>query len=343
MTKKNASNTVTINDVARRAGVGKVTVSRLLNSPSTVAPATREAIRRAIEELGYLPSSAARALASKRSHLIGAVVPTLDNPIFANCLDGLQKEVAAAGSTLLLATSNYDGLREAEAARILIERGAEAIMLVGAARDPALYALLDQQGVPYCLTWTADPDIDASWVGFDNAAASTSVIRYLFELGHRRFGAIAGVTAGNDRAFARLQALVDFTAAHGCTLAVSEQRYTVDRGAVGLSEILADQPTAIICANDILAIGAMAEAQRLGFRVPDDISIAGFDDMEIAACMNPPLTTVRVNASEIGRAAAQALLGQIGGESRSMKLVETNLIVRASSAAPRSLPDTTLA
>ncbi len=328
----------TISDVANLAGVSPSTVSRVLNTPSSVAPTARDAVNRAVATLAYVRHGAARALSSRRTHLIGAVVPTLDNPIFARCLDAMEKQLKAAGFGLLLTTNGYDPDREMAGIQMLIERGAEGLMLVGAARRASVYDLLAANQVVHCLTWIAHAGPDHMCVGFDNHRAAERVAAYLCDIGHRRFGMIAGRTDDNDRAAARLAGVRGILPSCGASLAVSERAYTVSEGRDALRALVRGHPgiTAIICGNDILALGAVAEAISLGLRVPQDISITGFDDLEIATCAVPPLTTVRVKADQIGSRAADCLIALIANAgTRGDVELEADLVVRGSTAPPK--------
>ncbi len=327
----------TISDVALLAGVSPSTVSRVLNTPGSVAPAARDAVSRAVQTLAYVRHGAARALSSRRTHLIGAVVPTLDNPIFARCLDAMEKRLKAAGFGLLLTTNGYDADRELAGIQMLIERGVEGLMLVGAARSASVYDLLAANRVAHCLTWIAHAGPDHTCIGFDNHRAAERVAAYLCDIGHRRFGMIAGHTGDNDRAAARLAGVRAMLQDRGASLAVSERAYTVSEGRDALRTLVRGDPliTAVICGNDILALGAIAEAIALGLRVPKDVSITGFDDLEIATCAVPPLTTVRVRAVEMGARTADCLMALIakadtGGDVE----IDADLIVRGSTAPP---------
>lgn len=331
---------VTVADVARAAGVSTASVSRVLNNSGRVAEALRQRVIEASETLGYLPDAAARALASDRSQTIGAIVPTLENQSFAICLDGLQRRLEAAGYTLLLATSGYDPSKELRAVKGLMGRGVDGLMLVGALRDPKVYDLLRGKGVPFVNTFTLTADARRPCVGFDNRAAARRLAEYLLDLGHREFGIIAGVTRDNDRAIARLAGLRDALTARGLALPqerLIERPYKIVEGQYGLRALLTCQrrPTVVVCGNDILAFGALIEAQAAGLSVPNQLSIAGFDDADFAAHLNPPLTTVRVPLDEIGARAADFLVARIQARAAPViNEVPSSLIVRGSTSVP---------
>ena len=328
-------------DVARLAKVSTATVSRALTLPHKVKGHTLDRVQQAARTLGYVAHGAARALASRRTRTIGAVIPTLDNAIFANTIHALQTTLDAAGYVLLLASHEFDAGVEARVTRTLIERGVDGLVLLGTTHHPDIYRMIGANGVPYVLTWAFDESGNHPCVGFDNRAAAVRMANYLLDLGHRRFAMISGITAQNERAQERLAGVRAALAARGITLPaerVVEKPYTHTGGREGLREVMAGrgQPTAVICGNDVLAIGAVAECHLQGLAVPADVSITGFDDMEIAALMTPALTTVHFPTSDLGAYAANHLLLRLEGKAVDLRCkLPTELVVRASAAAPR--------
>lgn len=332
--------TAKLADVARLAGVSTATVSRALTQPDKVKSATATRIRQAVQALGYVAHGAARALASRRTRTIGAVIPTLDNAIFAHTAHALQKTLDDAGYTLLLASHEFDAEVEARLTRALIERGVDGLVLLGATHHPGVLQMIDLHQIPYVLTWALDAAGRHPCIGFDNRAAGEVIARHLLELGHRELGMISGITAGNERAAERLEGVRQALSARGIALppgCVVEKPYTLTAGREGLRDILrgAPRPTAVICGNDVLAIGALAECQAQGLAVPREVSVTGFDDLEMAAVVTPALTTVHFPTAELGSLAGQHLLARLAGtpvERRTELPVE--LVVRASTAAP---------
>lgn len=328
-------------DVARLAKVSTATVSRALTLPHKVKGHTLDRVQQAARTLGYVAHGAARALASRRTRTIGAVIPTLDNAIFANTIHALQTALDAAGYVLLLASHEFDAGVEARVTRTLIERGVDGLVLLGTTHHPDIYRMIEANGVPYVLTWAFDESGNHPCVGFDNRAAAVRMANYLLDLGHRRFAMISGITAQNERAQERLAGVRAALAARGITLPaerVVEKPYTHTGGREGLREVMAgrERPTAVICGNDVLAIGAVAECHERGLAVPADVSITGFDDMEIAALMTPALTTVHFPTSDLGAYAANHLLLRLAGKVVDLRCkLPTELVVRASAAAPR--------
>ena len=330
-----------LSDVARMAGVSPATASRALSTPDRVRAETRAKVDHAARLLGYVPHGAARALASRRSRMIGAVIPTLDNAIFANSVNALQHTLAESGYTLLLGSHGYDPAVELEVTRELIERGADGIVFVGTDRDPQIYRMLATFRIPYVLTWSLDPSGQHPCIGFNNRDAAIHVTRYLLDLGHRQFGVISGLAAHNDRVRERLAGVRDALRASGLELApqaVVERPYSFASGQEAMRELMHRKPlpTAVICINDVLAVGAIIECRARGIDVPRDVSITGFDDMEISAQLAPGLTTMRLPTVDLGRSAATYLLDHLAGrEVPKCTELPVELVVRGSTGPPR--------
>jgi LacI family transcriptional regulator len=332
----------TIEDVARRAGVSTATVSRVVNQPGSVRPALRGKVAAAIAQLGYVPHAGARTLKSRRTGTVGAVFPTIDNAIFAKAIDALQRRLAEDNHQLLIATSGYDPAVEESQALNLLTRGVDALMLCGCAQRAGLLARLKERGVPvvHVMSWPLPPGLVG--VGFDNARAMGQVVRYLLDLGHRRIAMLAGVTRDNDRAAERVRGVREALVAAGLSLPAQrlvERRYGLAPAREGLQQLLeaASPPTAVVCGNDVLAFGALLEAQRLGLDVPRELSIVGFDDLEMASHVQPALTTVHVPAETMWRRAAERALAMLrGGELPRESAIEVSLVVRGSTAPPAS-------
>lgn len=323
-----------VGDVAKLAGVSTATVSRVLNSSGPVGDAARKKVVSAVETLGYTPNAAARALKLRRFNTIGAVVPTLENASFAIAVEALQSRLREADYTLLLGSSGYDISNEAVQVRTLLSRGVEGMVVVGGIHDPEIEELCKIQGVPLIQTWTLRDD--APCVGVDNFEIGRTVTEYLLDLGHRYIGVIAGETRNNDRAAERVAGVASALSARGGTLArerIIERPYKITEGQIGLRALLSSEPrlTAVICGNDLLAFGALIEANAQGIAVPEKLSITGIDDMEFAAELTPPLTTVAVPADEIGRRSADYLIDHLSGKTApALTKIPVNLIVRGS-------------
>ena len=328
-----------LTDVARVANVSLATASRVLNQPVIVSPEVRERVLAAVQALSYTPDRMARALSSGRSFIVGAVVPTLGNAIFADGVEALQDRLGDLGYTLLLSNSQYNQQKELEQVKALLEHGVDGLVLVGDTFKPEMVSLIRQRGTPCVSTYGAQSRNGFPSIGIDNRAATFELTRYLLDLGHREFGVISNTALSNDRSQARLAGIVEALTGFGLTLEAERiieiEKPIVANGRAGLRKLLEVQPaiTAVVCTTDALAVGAVAAARSFGREVPRDLSISGFDDVEIAAETDPPLTTVRVPASPIGRAAAENLVRAIQGEELPINILfPARIMIRGSTS-----------
>lgn len=308
----------TLDDVAKKAGVSTATVSRCLNSPERVVMATRKRVMKAVESLAYTPNFGARVMAAKRTFTIGAIIPTMENSIFARGLQAFQETLHTRGYTLLVSSTGYRPEAEDEQIRTLVSRGADGLLLIGHARDPAICRYLERQAVPTLVAWAYAPQIDRPGIGFDNRAAMRLLAEQVIARGHRQIGVISALVKGNDRASERLEGIKDAARAHGippAQLVVVETPYGIETGAKAMMQLMckALPPTVVMCGNDVLAAGALHAAKSLGLDVPGDVSVTGFDDIELARIVTPPLTTVHIPHREMGKKAALALIDLVEG------------------------------
>lgn len=327
---------VKLKDVALRAGCSLATASRALNGNPTVGADERERVLAAAAQLGYVPNNSARALRAQTKHLVGVIIPTLEHAIYAKMVDGLQDRLAQAGTALIINTSSYDLERERNQARLLVARGVEAVVLVGAEHDPHTLEALARAGVSQILTYTSTPGEASGAVGFDNFASGASAAKFLLELGHKRFGMIAGLTRDNDRARLRRDGYIATIEAAGISrddIVVLEAPYAIEAGGAAMQSMMQThpRPTAVFCGSDILAVGAVKHCKLAGIAVPADVSIVGFDNLEIAHVVDPQLTTIDVPAREMGQMAAEALIEFKRTEQRGItKRLQTRLLIRES-------------
>ncbi|MGC1489631.1 MAG: LacI family DNA-binding transcriptional regulator [Albidovulum sp.] len=336
--------TPTLADVAAKSGVSTATVSRCLNFPTQVAASTREKVMSAIDALGYSPNFGARAMAANRTNTIGAIIPTMENAVFARGLQAFQEELRLHGFTMLVASSSYRPDMEEEQIRALVARGADALLLIGHARDPGIYKFLEARQVPVLVTWAFDRSIDRMSVGFDNRIAMRDMAREVLKLGHRRLALISAPVSLNDRALARLDGLQDAMQEFGLTLAdmtVVEIPYGIENGG-NVFETLMRAPvrhTVVFCGNDVLAAGALRRAHSMNISVPCEVSIVGFDDIELAQVVYPSLTTVHVPHREMGRRAACVLVDMVHGKGPFEPIeLPTEIKMRASLGAVNGRP-----
>ena len=331
-----------IDDVARLAGVSTATVSRSLNAPDRVKPETLRAVCDAVEQLGYMPHFGGRALASNKTNTIGAIIPTMDNAIFARGLQALEERLAEAGKTLLVASSGYDPARESTQIRTMLGRGIDGLMLIGEARPEATYTLLARNEVPTVIAWMFRKYCPYPCVGFDNRKGAVKMTELVLDHGHRRIAMIAGISEGNDRASERIEGVRAALSTHGLDLAeehLIEVGYDFDHAAAAMESLmrLNPRPTAILCGNDVLAVGALLHAKKMGLSVPSDLSIVGYDDIDLAAVVDPPLTTLRVPHRRMGEAAADLLLAVSKPNAPAKGIeFETDPVIRESLGPPPS-------
>lgn len=329
-----------LRDVAKRAGVSSASVSRVLNRPDSVSPQTRKRIESAMAETGFVPNWAARALASQKSRTVGAVVPTLGIAIFAAGIEALQNRLEESGHGLLIASAQYDVAKEINQVRTLVERKVDGLVLVGNEHHQALFELVEKAGIPLVTTYLHSKNSRFISVGFDNEAASRKIIRHLTELGHRDFGLITSPISQNDRIRARLEGMIKGLSEAGLSVPperIVEVPYSIVDGRRALRQIFADGRwvSAVACTTDALAVGAVLEASQLGLKVPADLSVTGFDDLDLASQIVPPLTTIHVPADEIGRKAADLLLSKIQRKPALANIeLAAELILRGSTSTP---------
>lgn len=329
-------------DVAAAAGVSTATVSRAFNAPEKVAPEIRDKILKIAAGLGWMPHPAGAALASRRTWLVGVLIPTLDHDVFASQVGALQARLSEAGITVLIGCSNYDGAQAEAQLRAMLARGVEALAIVGEAQREGVFDMIRARRVPYIVMYSYRAHAEHPFAGFDNAEAFRRAAHHLLDLGHRDFGLIHQPAKDNDRVLARLDGLRGALAEKGIALRpqhVHEGVPSLTFGRQSLKAIMVTagpRPTAIVCGNDTLAIGAMIEARALGIKVPEDLSVIGFDDVAMASQMDPPLTTMRVENAEIGRRAADYLRTCLeDGTPDNPPPVECRLMLRGSTAVPR--------
>ena len=310
-----------MSDVAREAGVALATVSRVLNAPELVAAATREKVQAAVARLGYVPDLNAGSLASARSRIVGAVVPTLVNAWFADTMEGLAAELAPAGYQLMLAQSSYHAQAEAGLVQTFLGRRVDALVLTGGQHDAAVRAALRKLRLPVVETWDlpAQP-IDLA-VGFSNEAAGGAVGRHLRGRGRRRVGFLG---ADEPRSLQRREGLRRALGVGTVPSELVAPPPTLESGQAALQRLLAREPRldAVFCSNDILALGALLHCRGHGLAVPGRLAVIGFSDLAIARAAWPALTTVRVDAQALGRQAGRLLMQRLSGQRPARRVVD---------------------
>ena len=329
-TKKRAN----LRDVAKTAGVSVATVSRVLNAPELVSAETRARVQSAIEALHFVPSAAARAINSGRTRIVGALVPTLDNAIFARFLSCLEESLGTYGLSLVVATTDGDVAVEAVKADRLVNIGAEALIVSGVSHSAEFDDLVRRTRLPTIATSYFDAGYHLPTIGYDNAAASAMALHHLTSAGHRNIAVFHGPVEKNDRTRERLRGLE--RAGPDVRFHFFAVEITMEGGAIATRALLSSglRCTALLCFSDILAMSALAELRRHGRTVPGDLSVTGVDDLPASAYSEPGLTTVRLPVSNMGHETAHAVAGWIERQAvPGSLLLDCELVIRGSTRA----------
>ncbi len=330
---------MSIREVAKRARVSTATVSRALHHDSRVNSETAERVWRAVQELNYYPNVHARSLASGRSHIAGLIVSDITNPFFPELVQGFAEAALENGYDTLLASTNYDAVRTSLAIRRMLERKADGVAIMTSEMDEALIAELKNRNVPMVFLDVAVPGRLISNLRVDYADGVGAAVSHLIALGHRRIGFLSGPD-NLKSAWVRKEAFLECLGHAGLTMEdhrmVSQGSHRIDGGLDAMQRLLAleERPTAVLASNDLTAIGALRAIRSAGLRVPEDISVVGFDDIQLAAFTDPPLTTVRLARAEIAERAFECLARNmdLGQQEGTEAVIGTKLIVRSSTA-----------
>jgi LacI family transcriptional regulator len=338
-----ARSLVTIEDLARAVGVSKSSVSRALNGvPGGVTAEVAERVRAAADRLGYVPNVLAASLKSQTTRTVGLVLPDLGNPFFALVAAGIEAEISSAGYTLLMANTANDHARETLLTRTLLERQVDALLIASTGPTGKHLQLALDRGVHVVLVDSHPRRLTTDCVMADNKRGSAAAIEHLLELGHRDIGVITGVPGDDSSAAERLDGVRKALRQAGLELPANRCAsgdYVMERAEEVAYALLAPaaRPTALFVTNNLMTTGALRAIRALGLRVPRDLSLIGFDDMDWYPVADPPVTTVAQPAYEIGVRAAQRLLLRIRSK-RALKpqtiLLPTQLVVRGSTAPP---------
>ncbi|EEP71932.1 LacI family transcriptional regulator [Micromonospora sp. ATCC 39149] len=327
----------TLEAVARQAGVSRATVSRVVNGSTTVAEPIREAVRRAVAELGYVPNLAARSLVTQRTDSVALVLPEeatrvfSDDQVFPSIIRGVAQELEAADKQLVLMLAGSPA-GHARVERYTTGRHVDGVVFASLHGADPLPAKLARIGIPVVCSGRLLSDVGVPYVEVDHVGGVTRAVRHLLDSGRRRIATIAGP----QDMFAGVERLVGYRAAiaeAGLPERVAYGDFTRESGAAAMRQLLDAHPglDAVLAASDLMAHGAMRTLREAGRRVPADVAVIGFDDIETAAYTDPPLTTVRQPIVDLGRKATRQLLRIAAGEDVEPGLVlPTELVLRAS-------------
>jgi LacI family transcriptional regulator, gluconate utilization system Gnt-I transcriptional repressor len=330
-------------DIAAAVGVSTMTVSRALKKDSSVAPATRKAILKAIEEKGYVPNQIAGSLSSQRSGFVAVLVPSLNNLHISETVLKLSEELAKTGIQLLIGNTDYDSDSEAALVRAFLARKPEAVVLTNDGHTAGLRKLLAHANVPVIEIWDLPENPIQHVVGFSNRQAMKELALAMADRGYGRIAYLGESDDAGTRGSSRRQGYVDALAERGLgpprLFTVGQPPATMSDGAAALDMVLGAYPETdlIICVSDPLAFGVIAACQRRGIRVPEDLAVAGFGDFEIGRVSIPTITTVAIDPAAMGGLTAELIAGLLARKDAraaasgpTIRKVATRTVIRAS-------------
>lgn len=334
---------ITIKDIARAAGVSHTTVSRALHDHPAISAETIAEIKQLAAKMGYVPSATARGLKTRRTRAFGVIVSHIDDPFWMEVVQGIDEILHPAGYSLFMAATHRDKQREKEVVQAMVQRGVDGVILCAPQFSSDQSRVMQSYGLPMVIVNNEGTSDSPFLVYNDDVYGSRLLTRHLIDLGHRRI-VYLGNQVGGRTTIEREAGFREGMRAAG--LAVPEQGVimapegTPFGGYVGTRQILAlaERPTAIVCYNDNMAIGVYSALHESGLRIPDDMSITGYDDITMAAYLFPPLTTLRQFKRELGQSAASMMLRVLDtrdhGEPQPDKITfEGELVIRASTVA----------
>ena len=343
--KRRGAGRVTLNTVARHAGVSAITVSRYFNQPEQVSPERRERIAAVVAELGYVPNLVAGGLASARGRIVAMVIPNISGPIFANTIQGFSDTLSRHGYQLLLASSYFSAEQEESAVRAFLGWSPAALVLTSRFHSAATEKMIADADIPVVETWDYVPEREPLQIGFSHYAVGVTAARYLHAQGYRRIAFVHNSVAGDFSAMERGEGFAATLSELGVqpwTFAPDAGLAPFEAGKQAMQVLMshATPPDGIFFANDNLAAGGLLAGQRAGLRIPEDCAVLGFGDYPFAEMLLPSLSTIKPPALEIGVLAATRVLESLGvlpleDEVQRLNLLDCRLIERESS---RTLP-----
>jgi DNA-binding LacI/PurR family transcriptional regulator len=329
----------TMDDVARRCGVAVSTVSRVISGTKFVAPETRAVVLRAMQELNFHRDSHARRLARGRSDFLGLIISNIENPFYPGLINAFETAALEHGFEVLLCTTKYDLARTDHVFRRMIENKSPGVAVMTSRVDPAMARRLAECGIVSVFLDSDGPGPKKSNIRLDYAKGAGEAVRYLHTLGHRRFALIAGPQSRASHAAYR-RAVEAALKKLGLKLHVVEGDNDAESGAVSAARLLTlgDLPTAVLCSNDVTALGAIRAFHKSGLQIPRDVSVIGADDIPFATLAQPPLTTVRIPRERLGALALDILRTMLASPRRigSEVILDTDLVIRDSTGPAKS-------
>ena len=339
MKAKKQETAATMKDVALKAKVSTATVSRALMNPDKVSQATRNRVEKAAREVGYLPQPMGRNVKRNESRTILVIVPDICDPFFSEIIRGIEVTAANHGYLVLIGDCAHQNQQEKTFIDLIITKQIDGMLLLGS-RLPFDASIEEQRNLPpMVMANEFAPELELPTVHIDNQTAAFDAVHYLYEQGHKRIGCIAGPEE-MPLCHYRLQGYVQ--ALRRCGIMVDPQYiargdFTFEAGSKAMQQLLdlPQPPTAVFCHSDVMALGALSQAKRQGLKVPEDLSIIGFDNIDLTQFCDPPLTTIAQPRYEIGREAMLLLLDQMQGQhvGSGSRLMDCELIIRGSTRA----------
>ncbi|NPV24979.1 LacI family DNA-binding transcriptional regulator [Bradyrhizobium aeschynomenes] len=320
-------------EVAARAGVSAMTVSRALKSDGAVSEETRRKILTAVDELGYVLDLSAGALSSKRTGFVAVLVPSINNSNFSDTARGITEIIEGHGLQMLLGYTDYDMEKEEQLVQAMLPRRPDGIIVTDGRHTPKARRMLRSAGIPVVETWDLPADPIDHVVGFSNAEASRALVHRLYQKGYRNIGFIGGAsrrdTRGADRRLGYTRAVEELGLPVGRTISFGNPPISMEQGGQALVHLIQQWPDvdAAVCVSDLSAFGAIMECHRRGWAVPGRIAIAGFGDFEVSRCAWPRITTVAVDCRNIGREAGRILLDALDAVQHAHPPAPATLIV----------------
>jgi len=322
---------MTLQEVARRARVSPATVSRVLNGTAAVKSATRTRVLKVMQELKYSPNVHAQTLAGGRSRSIGVIVSNIENPFFLDVYKIVEGGAHAAGYEVVMANTDYSSERLVSSIRLMLARRLAGLAAIVSEMDASVIQELSGQRIPVVFYDVGTPRRNITHIRVDYRSGMAKLASYLYSLGHRRIGYV-GHHATLAPSHERVQTLRDATArCAGLDVEIATDSDSLDGGRQAARALLArpTRPTALVCVNDVMAVGALRELRARGLRVPEDVSVTGFDNVTLAQFAVPALTTVHIPREQIGRAICDCLMRDDVPREREF-VVEPELVVRDS-------------
>jgi LacI family transcriptional regulator len=324
--------------VAEKAKVSTTTVSHVINNTRVVSSDVRERVLSVIQELRYIPSAVARSLKNDRTHTIGMMIPNNSNPYFAELIQGIEDESFKLGYNIILCNSYDDPKKQVAYVRVLMEKRIDGLILVSSGSDPELIQLLDVESIPKVLVDRELSVVSADFIESDHEQGGHQATKYLLELGHKDIACVSGpedLLPSRDRVRGYQRALQEAGVTFRPELLVHSD-FTSEGGFTAFQQLLAlpQRPSAIFAGNDLMAIGGICAANQTGVKIPEELSVVGYDDIALASFSTPPLTTVVQPKYDIGVLTARVLVDRIGNADQAPRreMLGTTLKVRQSTA-----------